>query len=464
MAIGTISNGETGVSVRAKLNTVIGRVENVATQSAGGVISSGTNMILGYTGNAVASDIGTATIGGGGSSGRENIIGGNVTNVNTGTSNTTTTGTGADYSVITGGYDNVASGLASIISGFHNYTTSATTHGTIAGGSVHKIVAGDYNVIGGGQINEITAGDYCTIAGGGSHIINLPAGEDGGTIGGGFDHSITGRYSTIGGGNQNTASGVASTVGGGQINTASGAQSTVSGGDTNVAGGTASVVAGGAQITLSTTSARSDYAGALGGFQNTLGSGSAARFSGMLAGRSNTVNAEYAAILAGRECTASGEAAVAMGYGATASSPGQFAMASGYFSAAGDAQASKYVMRRQTTDATPTELRLGSTLGFRLLLSNDSLYAFHILVAGRGTGSDTQRGAYEIKGAISVTAAGSAAIVGTPTYTVLAEDDAAWDCAVVADTTNKALQINVTGAAATTINWVADVRLLKVTA
>ncbi len=464
MTIGGIFNGEGGASVRAKLNTVIGRVENVATQSAGGVTSIGINMILGDTGNAVASDIGTATIGGGGLSGRENIIGGDVTNVNTGTSNTTTTGTGADYSVITGGYDNVASGLMSVISGAHNYTTAATTHGTIAGGSVHKIVAGDYNVIGGGQINEITAGDYCTISGGGSHIINLPAGEDGASIGGGFDHNITARYSTIAGGNHNTASGVASAIAGGQLNTASGAQSAVSGGDTNVAGGTGSVASGGYNNTLSATAARSDYSGTLGGYQNTVGSSAAARFSAVIGGRANAINAEYAAILAGRECTASGEASVAMGYGARATLPGQFSVAGGYFSAAGDAQASQIVMRRQTTDATPTELRLGSALGTRLLLSNDSLYAFHILVAGRGTGSDTQRGAYEIKGAISVTAAGTAAIVGTPTYTVLAEDDAAWDCTVAADTTNKALQVNVTGAAATTINWVADVRLLQVTA
>ena len=45
---------------------------------------------------------------------------------------------------------------------------------------------------------------------------------------------------------------------------------------------------------------------------------------------------------------------------------------------------------------------------------------------------------------------GTVSVVGTDV-----EDDAAYDVAITADNTNKALQINVTGKAAETIRWVA---------
>lgn len=430
-------------------------------QAAGGVVTPAKNVIAGDPGNAVASDLGSCTISGGGRTGFENVIGGSVANVNTSTSNPVVTGTNANYSVITGGYDNVASGLASVISGFHNYTTTATTHGTISGGSVQKIVAGDYNTIGGGQVNEITAGDYCTIAGGGSHIINLPAGEDGSTISGGFDNTVTARYSTISGGYQNAASGVASTVSGGRFNTAGGADSTVSGGNTNAAGGDYSTILGGLTNTITgTTNGGYCYIG--GGLSNTIASGGSARFSAIAGGRQNSINAEYASIFGGRENSVTAEAGVATGYGAVSNVPGMYSRANGYFAAAGDGQASHVTMRRITTDATATELRAGSTLGQRLSLVNDSVYAFSILVAARNTGAD-EGAAYKIEGCIQVTGAGATVLIGTPTVTVLGETVAGWECTVAADSPNKALQINVTGEAGKTIRWVADVWIVKVT-
>lgn len=430
-------------------------------QDAGGVVTPALNVIVGDPGNAVASDLGSCTISGGGRTGFENIIGGSVVNVNTSTSNAVATGTNANYSVITGGYDNVASGLASVISGFHNYTTTATTHGTISGGSIQKIEAGDYNTIGGGQSNAITMGDFCTIAGGGSHVINLPSGEDGSTISGGFDHTITARYATIGGGNQNTVSGVGGTASGGRFNTASGTDSTVIGGNTNTAGGDLSAVAGGnSNVITGTTNGGYSFIGA--GLSNTIASSASSRFSAIGGGRQNVINAEYATIFGGRENSVTAEGGSATGYGAVSNVPGMYARAGGYFTTAGDAQASYVTMRRQTTDATPTELRAGFALGNRLLLVNDSVYAFSILSVGRNTGAD-EGAAYKIEGCIQVTSAGSTVLIGTPTVTVLGETVAGWDCTVAADSTNKALQINVTGEAGKTIKWVADVWLVKVT-
>jgi len=59
-------------------------------------------------------------------------------------------------------------------------------------------------------------------------------------------------------------------------------------------------------------------------------------------------------------------------------------------------------------------------------------------------------------------AGGTTAFIGTPTVTTLGEDATGWDVAVEADDNNDALVIKVTGAAATTIRWVATVRTAEV--
>lgn len=115
------------------------------------------NIVAGHSSNAIASDVEAATILGGGQDNRENVIGAATTaNVNTATSNLpTAAGTVANYSVILGGYDNVANGLMSMIGGAHNYSESATSHATISGGSVNAIESGDYSTIIGGTLNTV---------------------------------------------------------------------------------------------------------------------------------------------------------------------------------------------------------------------------------------------------------------------------------------------------------------------
>lgn len=125
------------------------------------------NLVAGYQGNAIAADLYGTTILGGGTANQENVIGGDGTaTVGTSTPNVPSLGTGANLSVITGGYDNVAGGLASIISGFHNMTGLDATHGTIGGGSLQRITNSDYATIGGGTDNQINGGTNSTIAGG----------------------------------------------------------------------------------------------------------------------------------------------------------------------------------------------------------------------------------------------------------------------------------------------------------
>lgn len=174
------------------------------------------NIIVGHSGNAVASDLGACTIGGGGQANYENIIGGDGSaTVNTPTPNVTQEGTGANYSVIAGGYDNVAGGLASVVTGFHNYTALGTSHGSILGGSGHKITAGNYGTISGGTKNTVS-GTHGTVGGGYENTAAANA-----TAAGGHTNQATGEGSAIGGGMANQATGIYSTIPGGRFNLAS---------------------------------------------------------------------------------------------------------------------------------------------------------------------------------------------------------------------------------------------------
>lgn len=453
-------------------------------QAAGGVVTPGQNTIAGYSGNGVASDLGTTTINGGGTVGRENIIGAtDFSTVGTATSNVKATGSGADYSVITGGYDNMAGGLMSVISGAHNYTTNTSTHGTISGGSLHHIDAGDYHTIAGGTVNSITTtgGSRCTIGGGADNSITgtiSGAAIAGGRsniasasqafIGAGLSNSASGDRSVIGGGNVNTATAQFSAVLGGSGNNATGQRSSVGGGSGNTASGQNASVGGGGNCQANTS-----FSSVAGGELNTVNTSSHGTVAG---GKSNAVTGLYAAIGGGDVNTASGANAFVVGSnntgsGAYSTAAGVFAIAANYgenaessgrFAAAGDAQRSRLGARRATTDATPTELRLdgGST---RLVLADNSCYRFTIEVAGLKSDGSAGCG-FEVRGTIRRgSGAASVALVGTnvsESWIDTALSGAAF--AATADTTNGALSMTVTGVAATSIRWNATIRLTKV--
>jgi hypothetical protein len=231
------------------------------------------------------------------------------------------------------------------------------------------------------------------------------------TISGGTNNTASALNSTVAGGNTNAASNTDATVGGGNSNTASGAQSTVVGGSTNTASG----------------------------------SGSTAMGTGC------TANGTYS--------TASGRQSHARGV------LGAFMHAAGRFSTDGDAQSGRYVMRLQTTNATQTAITAdGAAAGAanQPALPAGSVYAFTGLVVARNT-ANNDAAAWKIEGAIKNTG-GTTALLGTPTVTALGADAgaAAWALAVAADNTNDVLQLLATGAAATTIRWVASIDTIQV--
>jgi hypothetical protein len=151
-----------------------------------------------------------------------------------------------EYSTVSGGVSNIASGLDSSVCGGGFNTASGRTS-SVSGGAYNTASGGAASVSGGG--NNTASGGYSFVGGGGD---SNPA----------FGNTAYSYYSAILGGEANVAGDESSgdpslaqktTISGGNANTASGPVSHVSGGRNNVASGWYSVVSGGNSMTVSTT-------------------------------------------------------------------------------------------------------------------------------------------------------------------------------------------------------------------
>jgi len=204
--------------------------------------------------------------------------------------------------------------------------------------------------------------------------------------------------------------------------------------------------------------------------------------SGTLSGYNNTASGDGSNVPGGYSNIASGGYSTANGYQNTASgqsswSPGgeeattrgirgMAAWASGLFSTKGDAQHGHYILRKSTTDATQTETTADGGSGSsstRIVLPNSHAYAFRGRLIARSSTGDVA--VWTIDGLVKRGAnAAATALVGTPTATQTFADAGAsgWTITIDADTTNGSLRIRVTGAAATTIHWVADLETVEV--
>jgi hypothetical protein len=157
---------------------------------------------------------------------------------------------------------------------------------------------------------------------------------------------------------------------------------------------------------------------------------------------------------------------VAIGFRTKSDIFGKFAFANGRFSANGDAQTGTFVLRSDTTDATPealtTDNNTSGTIG-QIILPNNSAYAFHgTIVARQQASAGTACAAWKIEGLIRREGSAGTTVLVNSATTVL-DNTPAWGMALSADTTNGGLKIEVTGAAATNIRWVATVHTSEVT-
>ena len=377
---------------------------------------------------------------------------------------------GSSYSGVLGGFNNTAAGFYNFIGGGYQnsgtasaaVTTQATT--TVTSGSTAVTLSGSNANIKVGQrisgtgIVTYPNDTYVAAISGTSLTLSQNASATGtptltfftphGVVVGGGNNQATGAYAFIGGGgdagtaaNRNVASGDWSFVGGGVKNTASGIGAFVGGGGTN-----------GSAITGNTASGTDSFVGA--GLSNT--SSGASSFIG--GGFQNLSNATYTTISGGS-------------YGSTRSIVGYTvfpAHNSPILASAGISQGALLILGRETTDATPTVLcSNGAAAGTtnQVILPNNSAYYFKVRVIAGVTGAGNTK-AWTLEGAIKRGAnAGTTAIVGIVTTTIVAADvgAATWTVTATADTTNGGLAITVTGQASTTIRWVAKSETAEMT-
>lgn len=389
------------------------------------------NLLGGYSGNWLTSGVYGATVGGGGLSTMLNRVTDSAGTVGGGVNNQAgdNAGDAADRPAATvgGGSSNTASGAVSTVAG--GYGNVAGGSNASVGGGYLNSAGGNYATAAGGSSNA-AGGSYATVSGGNDNT----AGGDESTVGGGRINVAGGERATIAGGYNNLASEPNATVGGGYQNYATGGAATVGGGIINTADGTGATVGGGTD-----SSAMSAYA-TVGGGQWNQATGEYATVSG---GGWNRATGEYSAVVGGSD--------------ARASHYGEMAHASGAFANAGDAQASLYVLRRETTsDGIWQDLYLdGSSTLF--ILSGNRTVTFDIEIVARSSGGESA--GYHCWGAIE--------LVGTTTTPLGSscwahgEDDAAWDVRLGVDQTVDALLVQVLGHGES-IRWVAVMRTAEV--
>jgi len=361
-------------------------------------------------------------------------------------------------------------GLACVIVGSHHSEIQGdATHALIAGGSLNTITDGDYNLILGGTANTLTntSGRPSTSYIIGGNTNNIDGGN--GLIIGGRNNTVTGEYSLVVMGQDSKAEGNFTTVlgaknearkgtlGNGQKNTISGGRfniidgitspngNTIGGGESNEAYGVNNTISGGTRCITGTALANATYGVIGGGLDNLNSAETAGTVSG---GRDNNATADYSIIQGGRNNKTTATYSIALGYEAESRLSGFEALANGAISARGDNQALRGVKSTTTTDAS-------AGLTGSLVMEDESTWRFEcVVVAHEVGGSDAA--SFKITGlAQRGTGVGTVSLIGVPT--VVGEFSTAgassWSAAVITNTASGAIRAQVTGAAATTINW-----------
>jgi hypothetical protein len=339
-------------------------------------------------------------------------------------------GTGA---FIGGGGVNTASGEASAVLGYGN---TATADAAISAGGIANTASNTNAATVGGD--EITASGVNSAAVGGSG--NAATDVSAACVGGDANTASNNNAACLGG-TDNIASGREAATVGGEVVTASGEWAVALGGNVNVASGDASATVGGTD----------NVASALGAT--------------VLGGTDNTASVAGAVVLGGNLNLA--DAAGAIAHGSRATTHGVIAatahgISGGVFNSAGDAQRGNYVLGIGTSDATPAVVSAdagAAAAGNQVVLAGSgTAYAFSGRVIAYA--DNPLASGWTFEGVIRrATNAASTALVAAVTPTLIAQDAgaAAWAVAVTANTTLGCLTVTVTGAAATTIQWVVSI-------
>ena len=171
----------------------------------------------------------------------------------------------------------------------------------------------------------------------------------------------------------------------------------------------------------------------------------------------------YATAIGGTYNSATGQASFATGENTSAVQRGKIAFGASQSGVL--QQGGILVLRKFTSDATPTALYAGgSTVGAnQVILPNNSAYAFHgTIVAREQASAGTDCAAWKVEGLIRREGSAGTTVLVNSATTVL-DNTPSWGLALSADTTNGGLKVEATGAAATNIRWVATIHTSEVT-
>ena len=181
-------------------------------------------------------------------------------------------------------------------------------------------------------------------------------------------------------------------------------------------------------------------------------------------GPNNQASGSYAVAFGGYGNRANGYISYAFGYqshvfGITGR------QSRGYRNAAeGDCQKSEFFLSVRTTGNTATTLTVAGGAAAstnQVILSNQSAYRFKGTIIGKQSGS-TNAAVWDIDGFI-VRGANAAATTLNVSNVTLVQNTPAWGTpTLAADTTNGGLQVQVTGAATTNIQWTAVIETTEV--
>ena len=196
-------------------------------------------------------------------------------------------------------------------------------------------------------------------------------------------------------------------------------------------------------------------------------------YSSAIGGANAQASGLYSAVYGGINGVANSQNSAVIGgaYGTARSIVGNFVIPASdapISTTSGRQQLAFLLLGVATTDATVTTLRSNtssaSTTNQLTLPTNSAYYVRGSCIANVTAGGDTKAWTFEAvikRGANAASTALVAAVV--PMVTAADAGAAAWTIAVSADTTNGALAVSVTGAAATTIRWVCKLESTEVT-
>lgn len=216
----------------------------------------------------------------------------------------------------------------------------------------------------------------------------------------------------------------------------------------------------------------------IGGYNNTISTSNSAILNGdnnsisqnnsvIIGGSSNNIGSIKSCIIGGEIniCSAS-NSVILGGKGAKTSHFGAISHSTGSFANNGDAQHIMLTCRRSTTDATAnTVLTLDGSLPSsvnRLTIPHKTVWNFTVKISAYND-TDSIGAGWTINGTLRRNSSNGTAILGTNSSTSWTDAGMSTASAsVVADDTNEALEIRVTGIAAKNIRWSATIDINQV--